>query len=80
MLARMYNDGFANRVQYLFVHAGPRAWSSRPLLVEAGLLFVTGLWLLVRLRRAGHRAGPGAGRPVAGRRPRRDLRASRPCC
>ena len=38
MLARMYNDGFANRVQYLFVHAGPRAWSSRPLLVEAGLL------------------------------------------
>jgi signal transduction histidine kinase len=49
MLARMYNDGFANRVQYLFVHAGPGAWSTRPLLVEAGLLFVTGLWLLARL-------------------------------
>jgi signal transduction histidine kinase len=49
MLARMYRDGFTNRVQYLFVHAGPGAWGARPVLAEAALLFVVGLWLLLRL-------------------------------
>jgi hypothetical protein len=49
MLAKMYHDGFTNKVQYLFVHAGPGAWGSRPVLAEAGVLFVVGLWLLVRL-------------------------------
>ena len=56
MLARMYNDGFANRVQYLFVHAGWGTWGTPPVLAEAALLFVAGLWLLVRLDAPG--AGP----------------------
>jgi signal transduction histidine kinase len=55
MLAKMYRDGFTNRVQYLFVHAGPGAWGARPVLAEAGVLFVVGLWLLLRLD------APGAG-------------------
>ena len=67
MLARTYNDGSVSRVQYLFVHAGWGTWGAPPVLGEAGLLFVTGLWLLLRLDApgAGRRAGPGAGRPVA---------------
>ncbi len=50
-LAKMYRDGFTNQVQYLFVHAGPDSWGSGawPVLVEAGVLFVAGLWLLLRL-------------------------------
>ena len=50
-LAKMYRDGFTNQVQYLFVHAGPDSWGSGagPVLVEAGVLFVVGLWLLLRL-------------------------------
>jgi signal transduction histidine kinase len=55
MLAQTYRDGFTNRVQYLFVHAGPGAWGTRPVLAEAGVLFVVGLWLLPRLD------APGAG-------------------
>jgi signal transduction histidine kinase len=55
MLAKMYRDGFTNRVQYLFVHAGPEAWGARLVLAEAGVLFVIGLWLLLRLD------APGAG-------------------
>ena len=56
-LAKMYRDGFTNQVQYLFVHAGPDSWGSGawPVLVEAGVLFVVGLWLLLRLD------APGAG-------------------
>ncbi len=49
MLARMYHGGFTNRVQYLFVHAGPGAGSSGLVLAEAGVLFAAGLLLLLRL-------------------------------
>ena len=55
LLARMYRDGFTSRVQYLFVPAGPGAWGTWPVLAEAGVLFVVGLWLLLRLD------APGAG-------------------
>jgi hypothetical protein len=48
MLARTYRDGNTSRVQYLFVHAGPGAWGAWPVLAEAGVLFVVGLWLLLR--------------------------------
>ena len=63
MLAKTYRDGNTSQVQYLFVHAGPGAWGTRPVLAEAGVLFVVGLWLLVRLD------APGAGlvRPLAAR-------------
>ena len=47
-LARTYRDGNTSRVQYLFVHAGPGAWGFWPVLAEAGVLFVVGLWLLLR--------------------------------
>ena len=55
MLANDYHHGFSSRVQYVFVHAGPGAWGARPVLAEAGLLFVVGVWLLLRLD------APGAG-------------------
>ena len=50
-LAKTYRDGNTSQVQYLFVHAGPDSWGSGawPVLVEAGVLFVVGLWLLLRL-------------------------------
>ncbi|HEY6312517.1 MAG TPA: histidine kinase [Streptosporangiaceae bacterium] len=48
-LAKMYRDGFTNPVQYLFVHARPGAWGTQAVLAEAGVLFVVGLWLLLRL-------------------------------
>ena len=50
MLAKMYRDGFTNQVQYLFIHAGPDTWDggAAPVLAEAGVLFVVGLWLLLR--------------------------------
>ena len=54
-LAKMYRDGFTNPVQYLFVHAGPGAWGARLVLAEAGILLVTGLWLLLRLDAPGAR-------------------------
>ena len=57
-LARMYHvyhAGNASQVQYLFVPAGPDAWGTWPVLAEAGILFVVGLWLLLRLD------APGAG-------------------
>ena len=47
-LARTYRDGNTSRVQYLFIHAGPGAWGTWPVLAEAGVLFVVGLWLLLR--------------------------------
>jgi len=47
-LAKMYRDGFTNPVHYLFVHAAPGA-GARTALIEAGVLFVVGLWLLLRL-------------------------------
>jgi signal transduction histidine kinase len=48
-LAQMYRDGFSNRVQYLFLDAGPGAWGPRLVLAEAAVLLVVGLWLLLRL-------------------------------
>jgi signal transduction histidine kinase len=48
-LARKYQDGFSSQVQYLFVHAGPGPASSGLVLAEAGVLFVVGLSLLLRL-------------------------------
>jgi signal transduction histidine kinase len=48
-LAREYHDGFASKVQYLFVHAGPGTGSIALVLAEAGVLFVVGLCLLLRL-------------------------------
>ena len=54
-LARTYNDGNTVRVQYLFVHARWGTWGAPPVLAEAMLLLVTGLWLLV------HLDAPGAG-------------------
>jgi signal transduction histidine kinase len=47
-LAGKYGDGFTNPVHYLFVHAAPGA-GARTALIEAGVLFVIGLWLLLRL-------------------------------
>jgi signal transduction histidine kinase len=47
-LAGKYGDGFTNPVHYLFVHAAPGA-GARTALIEAGVLFVVGLWLLLRL-------------------------------
>jgi signal transduction histidine kinase len=46
-LARMYRDGFTNPVHYLFIHAAPGA-GARAALIEAGVLFAIGLWLLLR--------------------------------
>jgi signal transduction histidine kinase len=48
MLAKMYHDGFTSQVQYLFVHAVSRG-GAELVLAEAGVLFVVGLWLLLRL-------------------------------
>ena len=55
MLAKTYRDGNTSQVQYLFIHAGPGAWGTRPVLAEAGVLFAVGLWLLLR------QDAPGAG-------------------
>jgi signal transduction histidine kinase len=52
-LANMYRHGNTSRVQYLFVNAGD--WGTRSDLVEAGVLFAVGLWLLLRVD------APGAG-------------------
>jgi signal transduction histidine kinase len=49
-LAVMYHHGFGSQVQYLFVKAGPGAAAGSGLvLAEAGILFVAGLLLLLRL-------------------------------
>jgi hypothetical protein len=46
-LARLYRDGFASQVQYVFVHTDPAdVWL---VLVEAVILLSFGLWLLLRL-------------------------------
>ena len=42
-------DGNTSRVQYLLVHAEPGGWGTGAVLAEAGVLFVVGLWLLLRL-------------------------------
>jgi signal transduction histidine kinase len=48
VLAGKYRDGFTNPVHYLFIHAAPGA-GARAALIEAGILFAVGLWLLLRL-------------------------------
>jgi signal transduction histidine kinase len=53
-LARTYRDGNTSQVQYLFIHAVSRG-GAELVLAEAGVLFVVGLWLLLRLD------APGAG-------------------
>jgi signal transduction histidine kinase len=54
-LAKMYRNGFTSRVQYLFIHAEPGGWGTAGVLAEAGILFVAGAWLLLRVD------APGAG-------------------
>ena len=54
-LAKTYRDGNTSRVQYLLVHAEPGGWGTAAVPAEAGVLFVAGLWLLLRLD------APGAG-------------------
>jgi signal transduction histidine kinase len=65
-LAKTYRDGNTSQVQYLFVHAVSRG-GAELVLAEAGVLFVVGLWLLLRLD------APGAGlvRALAARWPDR---------
>jgi len=48
-LAKMYRAGFTVRVQYLFVHAEAGGWGNTAVLIEAAVLFVVGVWLLLRL-------------------------------
>ncbi|HEV2537484.1 MAG TPA: histidine kinase [Streptosporangiaceae bacterium] len=57
-LARTYDDGNSGQVQYLFVHAVSHG-AAELVLAEAGVLFLVGVWLLLRLD------APGAG-PVRG--------------
>jgi signal transduction histidine kinase len=56
-LAKTYRHGNPRQVQYLFIHAGPDTWDggAAPVLAEAVVLLVVGLWLLLRLD------APGAG-------------------
>src|SRR5580693_1953452 len=56
-LAKTYRHGNTSQVQYLFIHAGPDTWDggAAPVLAEAVVLLVVGLWLLLRLD------APGAG-------------------
>jgi signal transduction histidine kinase len=54
-LAKLYRGGFTSRVQYLFIHAEPGGWGTAGVLAEAAVLFVAGVWLLLRLD------APGAG-------------------
>jgi signal transduction histidine kinase len=57
MLAKAYRHGNTSQVQYLFIHAGPDTWDggAAPVLAEAVVLLVVGLWLLLWLD------APGAG-------------------
>jgi signal transduction histidine kinase len=57
MLAKTYRHGNTSQVQYLFIHAGPDTWDggAAPVLAEAVVLLVVGLWLLLWLD------APGAG-------------------
>jgi signal transduction histidine kinase len=49
-LAKTYRDGNTSQVQYLFIHAGPAgSGHAAVVLAEAGVLFVVGVWLLLRL-------------------------------
>jgi len=55
-LAKEHRDGVTWRVQYLFVHTEAGGWGTPAALAEAAILFVAGVWLLLRLDAPG--AGP----------------------
>ncbi len=55
ILAKDYHDGFSNQVQYGLVLAGAGSFRSRFVLPQAGVFFVAGMWLLLRVQ------APGAG-------------------
>ena len=55
ILAKDYHDGFTNPVLYGLVMAGSNSWRTRFVLPKAGLFFVLGLWLLLKVD------APGAG-------------------
>ena len=56
ILAKNYHDGFTNPVLYGLVMAGSNSWRTRFVLPEAGLFFVLGVWLLLKVDAPG--AGP----------------------
>ncbi len=55
ILAKSYHDGFQNQVQYGLVLAGASSFRTRFVLPQAGVFFVLGMWLLLRVQ------APGAG-------------------
>jgi hypothetical protein len=55
ILAKSYHDGFDNQVLYGLVLAGAGSFRTRFVLPQAGVFFVLGLWLLLRVQ------APGAG-------------------
>ena len=78
ILANAYHDGFSNQVLYGLVLAGAGSFRTRfVLLAGRGVLRPRHVAAPAGAG-AGRRAGPGAGRPVAEQRPRRDLRRPGP--
>jgi hypothetical protein len=58
ILANAYHDGFSNQVLYGLVLAGAGSFATRFVLLQAGVFFVLGVWLLLRVqRRAPGRSG-----------------------
>jgi signal transduction histidine kinase len=55
ILAKSYHEGFSNQVQYGLVLAGSGSFRTRFVLPQAGVFFVLGMWLLLRVQ------APGAG-------------------
>ena len=55
ILAKSYHEGFSNQVQYGLVLAGSGSFRTRFVLPQAGVFFVLGFWLLLRVE------APGAG-------------------
>jgi signal transduction histidine kinase len=53
ILAKSYHDGFNSQVLYGLVLAGAGSWRTRLVLPEAALLFVFGVWLLMRVQAPG---------------------------
>ena len=56
ILAKAYHDGFSNQVQYGLVPAGGGPFRRGFVLPQAGVFFVLGMWLLLRVEAPG--AGP----------------------
>ena len=56
VLAKAYHDGFSNSVLYGLVPAGGfESWRDHLVLPEAGLFFILGVWLLLRVQAPGSR-------------------------